>query len=146
MIKKILPYLLSFAIILSAFASLPFSAAESAGNLKPATIADRYSADGWHRTYPSGGKADNGEFLRHIKVAQTHAARAQRTQEKAAGHAEGQRLGLGVHDEHGCHDQAAGAGGQQTVRHRQGSFAGRVGRLFSGFFPRLLRAVFGNIC
>lgn len=67
MIKKIFPCLLSFAIILSAFASLPFSAAESTGNLKPATIADSYSADGWYRTYPSGGKADNAAH--YIEIA-----------------------------------------------------------------------------
>lgn len=59
--------MLSFAIILSAFASLPFSAAESTGNLKPATIADSYSADGWYRTYPSGGKADNAAH--YIEIA-----------------------------------------------------------------------------
>ena len=67
MIKKILPCLLSFAIILSAFASLPFSAAESTGNLKPATIADSYSADGWYRTYP-GGAADTS--TRYIEIAE----------------------------------------------------------------------------
>ena len=66
MIKKIFPCLLSFAIILSAFASLPFSAAESTGNLKPATIADSYSADGWYRTYP-GGSADTS--TRYIEIA-----------------------------------------------------------------------------
>lgn len=67
MIKKILPCLLSFAIILSAFASLPFSAAESTGNLKPATIADGYSSDGWYRTYP-GGAADTS--TRYIEIAE----------------------------------------------------------------------------
>ena len=67
MIKKILPCLLSFAIILSAFASLPFSAAESTGNLRPVTIADGYSSDGWYRTYPSGGKADNAAH--YIEIA-----------------------------------------------------------------------------
>ena len=66
MIKKILPYLLSFAIILSAFASLPFSAAESTGNLRPVTIADGYSSDGWYRTYP-GGAADTS--TRYIEIA-----------------------------------------------------------------------------
>lgn len=67
MIKKILPCLLSFAIILSAFASLPFSAAESTGNLRPVTIADSYSADGWYRTYP-GGAADTS--TRYIEIAE----------------------------------------------------------------------------
>ena len=66
MIKKILPCLLSFAIILSAFSSLPLSAV-STGNLRPATIADSYSADGWYRTYPSGGKADNAAH--YIEIA-----------------------------------------------------------------------------
>lgn len=67
MIKKIFPCLLSFAIILSAFASLPFSAAESTGNLRPVTIADSYSADGWYRTYP-GGAADTS--TRYIEIAE----------------------------------------------------------------------------
>ena len=67
MIKKILLYLLSFAIILSTFSALPFSAAESTGNLRPVTIADSYSADGWYRTYPSGGKADNAAH--YIEIA-----------------------------------------------------------------------------
>ena len=67
MIKKILPYLLSFAIILSTFSALPFSAAESTGNLRPATIADGYSSDGWYRTYP-GGVADTS--TRYIEIAE----------------------------------------------------------------------------
>ena len=66
MIKKILPCLLSFAIILSTFSALPFSAAESTGNLRPVTIADSYSADGWYRTYP-GGSADTS--TRYIEIA-----------------------------------------------------------------------------
>ena len=66
MIKKILPYLLSFAIILSAFSPLPLSAAVSAGNLRPVTIADGYSSDGWYRTYP-GGAADTS--TRYIEIA-----------------------------------------------------------------------------
>ena len=67
MIKKILPYLLSFAIILSAFSPLPLSAAVSAGNLRPVTIADGYSSDGWYRTYP-GGAADTS--TRYIEIAE----------------------------------------------------------------------------
>lgn len=66
MIKKILLYLLSFAIILSTFSALPFSAAESTGNLRPVTIADGYSSDGWYRTYP-GGSADTS--TRYIEIA-----------------------------------------------------------------------------
>lgn len=65
MIKKIFPCLLSFAIILSAFSSLPLSAV-STGNLRPATIADGYSSDGWYRTYP-GGSADTS--TRYIEIA-----------------------------------------------------------------------------
>lgn len=67
MIKKILPCLLSFAIILSAFSPLPLSAAVSAGNLRPVTIADGYSSDGWYRTYP-GGAADTS--TRYIEIAE----------------------------------------------------------------------------
>ncbi len=67
MIKKILPYLLSFAIILSAFSPLSLSAAVSAGNLRPVTIADGYSSDGWYRTYP-GGAADTS--TRYIEIAE----------------------------------------------------------------------------
>lgn len=58
--------MLSFAIILSAFASLPFSAAESAGNLIPGTISPDYSSDYWYRTYP-GGSADTS--TRYIEIA-----------------------------------------------------------------------------
>lgn len=65
MIKKIFPCLLSFAIILSAFSSLPLSAV-STGNLRLATIADGYSSDGWYRTYP-GGSADTS--TRYIEIA-----------------------------------------------------------------------------
>ena len=57
--------MLSFAIILSAFSSLPLSAV-STGNLRPATIADGYSSDGWYRTYP-GGSADTS--TRYIEIA-----------------------------------------------------------------------------
>ena len=71
MIKKALPYLLSFAITVSNFVALPFSAAENDtvknGNLKPATIADSYTADGWYRTYPSGAVADNDTH--YIEIA-----------------------------------------------------------------------------
>ena len=67
MIKKILPYLLSFAIILSTFSAPPFSAAESTGNLIPGTISPDYSSDGWYRTYPSGSIADNATH--YIEIA-----------------------------------------------------------------------------
>lgn len=65
MIKKILPYLLSFAIILSAFSPLPLSAV-STGNLIPGTISSDYSSDYWYRTYP-GGSADTS--TRYIEIA-----------------------------------------------------------------------------
>lgn len=65
MIKKIFPCLLSFAIILSAFSSLPLSAV-STGNLIPGTISPDYSSDYWYRTYP-GGSADTS--TRYIEIA-----------------------------------------------------------------------------
>ena len=65
MIKKIFPCLLSFAIILSAFSSLPLSAV-STGNLIPGTISSDYSSDYWYRTYP-GGSADTS--TRYIEIA-----------------------------------------------------------------------------
>ena len=57
--------MLSFAIILSAFSSLPLSAV-STGNLIPGTISPDYSSDGWYRTYP-GGSADTS--TRYIEIA-----------------------------------------------------------------------------
>ena len=57
--------MLSFAIILSAFSSLPLSAV-STGNLIPGTISPDYSSDYWYRTYP-GGSADTS--TRYIEIA-----------------------------------------------------------------------------
>ncbi len=57
--------MLSFAIILSAFSSLPLSAV-STGNLIPGTISSDYSSDYWYRTYP-GGSADTS--TRYIEIA-----------------------------------------------------------------------------
>lgn len=57
--------MLSFAIILSAFPSLPLSAV-STGNLIPGTISSDYSSDYWYRTYP-GGSADTS--TRYIEIA-----------------------------------------------------------------------------